>query len=145
MNTFVHLNRSVFSCFLKHLEVLYMKEKIIIVGAGPCGLSTALYLKEAGYDPLIIDRGNIVHTIYRFPTHQTFFSTRDRKSTRLNSSHVSNLVIFSLSLHDALPISFGFFMFFKTFGGLIYERKNYYCRCWTLWFIYSTLLERSGL
>ena len=60
------------------MEVLYMKEKIIIVGAGPCGLSTALYLKEAGYDPLIIDRGNIVHTIYRFPTHQTFFSTSEK-------------------------------------------------------------------
>src|SRR5699024_7447386 len=55
-----------------------MEEKVIIVGAGPCGLSTALYLKQYGIDPLIIDKGNIVHTIYNFPTHQTFFSTSEK-------------------------------------------------------------------
>src|SRR5690625_2570661 len=52
-----------------------MKEETIIIGAGPCGLSTALELKRYNINPLIIEKGNIVHTIYKFPTHQTFFST----------------------------------------------------------------------
>lgn len=52
-----------------------MKEHTIIVGAGPCGLSCALELQRRNIKPLIIEKGNIVETIYRFPTHQTFFST----------------------------------------------------------------------
>lgn len=52
-----------------------MEEHTIIVGAGPCGLACALELKRNNIDPLIIEKGNIVHTIYRFPTHQTFFSS----------------------------------------------------------------------
>ncbi len=52
-----------------------MIEHTIIVGAGPCGLSCALELQRYNIKPLIIEKGNIVETIYRFPTHQTFFST----------------------------------------------------------------------
>ncbi|MEK5324880.1 YpdA family putative bacillithiol disulfide reductase [Aeribacillus sp. FSL M8-0254] len=54
------------------------EEKVIIVGGGPCGLSAAIELKEKGINPLVIEKGNIVDSIYRFPTHQTFFSTADR-------------------------------------------------------------------
>src|SRR5699024_11825370 len=54
------------------------KEDTIIIGAGPCGLSTALALQKEGIDPLIIEKGNIVNTIYQFPTHQTFFSSADK-------------------------------------------------------------------
>lgn len=50
-------------------------EHTIIIGAGPCGLSCALELQKYNIQPLIIEKGNIVHTIYRYPTHQTFFST----------------------------------------------------------------------
>lgn len=53
-------------------------EHTIIIGAGPCGLSTALALKEQGIQPLIIEKGNVVNTIHQFPTHQTFFSSSDR-------------------------------------------------------------------
>ncbi|MGV3487660.1 MAG: YpdA family putative bacillithiol disulfide reductase [Tuberibacillus sp.] len=52
-----------------------VKEDVIIVGAGPCGLSAAIYLQEKGIRPLIIEKGNIVHAIYRYPTHQQFFSS----------------------------------------------------------------------
>lgn len=52
-----------------------MTEQVIIIGAGPCGISAALELKKQGINPLLIEKGNIVHTIYRFPTHQTFFSS----------------------------------------------------------------------
>ncbi len=53
-------------------------EKVIIIGAGPCGLATALALKKQGIDPLVIEKGNVVQSLYRFPTHQTFFSSSDR-------------------------------------------------------------------
>ncbi|MCL6585918.1 MAG: YpdA family putative bacillithiol disulfide reductase [Anoxybacillus sp.] len=54
------------------------EEQIIIVGGGPCGLAAAIALQHAGYSPLVIEKGNIVHSLYRYPTHQTFFSTSDR-------------------------------------------------------------------
>lgn len=53
-------------------------EHTIIVGAGPCGMSCAIELQQLGMNPLIIEKGNIVHTIYRFPTHQVFFSSSDK-------------------------------------------------------------------
>lgn len=57
---------------------MMQEEKVIIVGGGPCGLSAAIELKEKGINPLVFEKGNIVDSIYRFPTHQTFFSTADR-------------------------------------------------------------------
>lgn len=53
-------------------------EDIIIVGGGPCGLAAAISLQEIGKNPLIIEKGNIVNSIYRYPTHQTFFSTSEK-------------------------------------------------------------------
>ena len=53
------------------------EEHTIIIGAGPCGLACALELKANGINPLIIEKENIVNTIYQFPTHQTFFSTSE--------------------------------------------------------------------
>jgi thioredoxin reductase (NADPH) len=55
-----------------------IQEEVIIVGGGPCGLSTAIALKEIGKNPLIIEKGNIVNAIYHYPTHQTFFSTSEK-------------------------------------------------------------------
>ncbi|MBB6669962.1 YpdA family putative bacillithiol disulfide reductase [Cohnella nanjingensis] len=50
-------------------------EEIIIVGAGPCGLSAAAELQDQGYDPLIIEKENIVHSITQYPINMQFFST----------------------------------------------------------------------
>ncbi|HLS08608.1 YpdA family putative bacillithiol disulfide reductase [Lentibacillus sp.] len=54
------------------------KEHTIIVGGGPCGMSCAIELQKYGIDPLIIEKENVVNTIYHFPTHQTFFSSSDK-------------------------------------------------------------------
>ncbi len=51
------------------------KEDVIIIGGGPCGLSAAIEIEKKGYRPLVIERGNIVNSIYNYPTHQTFFSS----------------------------------------------------------------------
>lgn len=54
------------------------QEEIIIIGGGPCGLSCALALQKHGINPLIIEKGNIVNTIYNYPTHQMFFSSSEK-------------------------------------------------------------------
>lgn len=54
------------------------KEDCIIVGGGPCGLSASIRLREQGFNPLIIEKGNIVNAIYHYPTHQTFFSSSEK-------------------------------------------------------------------
>lgn len=56
-------------------EVISLNKQAIIVGAGPCGLSAAIELEKVGITCTIIERGNIVDAIYRYPTHQTFFSS----------------------------------------------------------------------
>jgi thioredoxin reductase (NADPH) len=53
-------------------------EDVIIVGGGPCGLAAAIDLQKIGINPLIIEKGNIVNAIYKYPTHQTFFSTSEK-------------------------------------------------------------------
>ncbi|UJL48112.1 YpdA family putative bacillithiol disulfide reductase [Virgibacillus sp. NKC19-16] len=54
------------------------EENVIIIGGGPCGMSCAIELQKYGINPLIIEKGNVVNTIYNFPTHQTFFSSSDK-------------------------------------------------------------------
>ncbi|WP_230986472.1 NAD(P)-binding domain-containing protein [Cohnella fermenti] len=52
-----------------------LKEQVIVVGGGPCGLSAAAELQDRGFDPLIIEKENIVHSITCYPTNMQFFST----------------------------------------------------------------------
>ncbi|MDQ0350877.1 thioredoxin reductase (NADPH) [Alkalibacillus filiformis] len=53
-------------------------EKVIIIGAGPCGLSTGIELKRKGFDPLLIEKENVANSLYYYPTHQTFFSSAEK-------------------------------------------------------------------
>ncbi|NHC39075.1 YpdA family putative bacillithiol disulfide reductase [Bacillus sp. MM2020_1] len=53
-------------------------EDIIIVGGGPCGLAAAIAIQAKGKKSLIIEKGNVVNSIYHYPTHQTFFSTAEK-------------------------------------------------------------------
>ncbi|MHA6251079.1 YpdA family putative bacillithiol disulfide reductase [Oceanobacillus sp. CAU 1775] len=54
------------------------QEEVIIIGAGPCGMAAAISLQKYGINPLIIEKENIVNSLYRFPTHQTFFSSSEK-------------------------------------------------------------------
>lgn len=48
---------------------------VIIVGAGPSGLATAIALKHLGLDYLVLEQGMLVDAIARFPTNMVFFTT----------------------------------------------------------------------
>jgi thioredoxin reductase (NADPH) len=48
---------------------------VIIVGAGPSGLATAIAAKHFGLDYLVLEKGSLVDAIARFPTNMVFFTT----------------------------------------------------------------------
>jgi thioredoxin reductase (NADPH) len=49
---------------------------LLIVGAGPIGLSTALHARRRGLRALVIDRGTVANHLLDFPTGMTFFGPR---------------------------------------------------------------------
>jgi thioredoxin reductase (NADPH) len=53
---------------------------VAIVGAGPCGLATAIAATRAGMTPLMFDRGPIVAGLASYPAYMSFFSTAERLS-----------------------------------------------------------------
>src|SRR5260221_7506119 len=48
---------------------------VIIVGAGPSGLSAAIAAKRRGVDYQVLEQGVLVNSIYRFPPQMVFFTT----------------------------------------------------------------------
>ena len=48
---------------------------LIIVGAGPSGLSAAIAARQRGLDYLVLEQGILVNSIYRFPPQMVFFTT----------------------------------------------------------------------
>lgn len=50
---------------------------VLIIGAGPCGLAAAIECGRCGFDVELIDKHNVVHSIYLYPTHMQFFSTAE--------------------------------------------------------------------
>ena len=48
---------------------------LIIIGAGPSGIACGIEAKKAGLNYCILEKGNLVNSIYNFPTNMTFFST----------------------------------------------------------------------
>ncbi len=51
---------------------------VIIIGAGPIGLSCALEAKKKGLNYLIIEKGTLVNSLYNYPVNMTFFSTSEK-------------------------------------------------------------------
>jgi thioredoxin reductase (NADPH) len=48
---------------------------VIIVGAGPSGLSAAIACKQRGIDYQVLEQGVLVNSIFRFPPQMVFFTT----------------------------------------------------------------------
>ncbi len=51
---------------------------LIIVGAGPAGISVAIEASRAGLSHLILERGSIANSLFHFPINMTFFSTSEK-------------------------------------------------------------------
>jgi thioredoxin reductase (NADPH) len=48
---------------------------VLIVGAGPSGLATAIAAKQHGLDYAIVEQGVLVNSVFNFPVHMVFFTT----------------------------------------------------------------------
>ncbi len=51
---------------------------IIIIGGGPIGLACGIEAQKANLKYLIIEKGCLVNSLYRYPANMTFFSTSER-------------------------------------------------------------------
>jgi thioredoxin reductase (NADPH) len=50
---------------------------LLIVGAGPSGLATAIAAHNAGLDYEVLEKGVLVNSIFHFPRHMVFFTTAE--------------------------------------------------------------------
>lgn len=50
---------------------------VIIIGAGPTGLSCAVECKKIGLNALTIEKGALTNSIYHFPSNMIFFTSSD--------------------------------------------------------------------
>jgi len=51
---------------------------LLIIGGGPIGLACGIAAQEAGLTYVIIEKGCLVNSLYRYPQNMTFFSTSER-------------------------------------------------------------------
>lgn len=51
---------------------------VLIVGAGPAGLATAVAARQLGLDALVVEQGTLAEGIVRFPVNMVFFTTPER-------------------------------------------------------------------
>jgi thioredoxin reductase (NADPH) len=52
-----------------------MAKDLIVVGAGPAGLATAIAAAQAALDYEVLEKGVLVNSIFHFPRQMTFFTT----------------------------------------------------------------------
>jgi len=50
---------------------------VLIIGAGPSGLSCAIEARRAGFSALNVEKGCLVNSLYNYPTNMTFFTTSE--------------------------------------------------------------------
>lgn len=48
---------------------------VVIVGAGPSGLATAIACQRRGLDYEVIEKGVLVNSVFHFPPQMVFFTT----------------------------------------------------------------------
>ena len=72
--------RSKYLCLLfNQLYLFFLKKNntydLLIIGAGPIGMTCAIAAQKAGLKYIVIEKGVLVNSLYNFPTNMTFFST----------------------------------------------------------------------
>ena len=61
-------------------------EDVIIIGGGPCGLSAAIECERLGLSAVIVEKYNIVQSIYLYPTHMQFLAQRNCSRSEMSRS-----------------------------------------------------------
>ena len=51
---------------------------LLVVGAGPTGLATAIEAQKAGFHVALVDKGCVCNSLFHYPAHMTFFTTSER-------------------------------------------------------------------
>ena len=51
---------------------------LLIVGAGPIGISCALAAQKAGLDYRVIEKGCLTNSLFRYPLEMQFFSSSEK-------------------------------------------------------------------
>jgi thioredoxin reductase (NADPH) len=88
---------------------------LLIVGAGPSGLATAIAAKQQGLDAFVVEKGVLVNSIFNFPTYMVFFTTPELleigglplvtpydKPTKLEALRYYRRVVGTFGLHLSL-------------------------------------------
>jgi thioredoxin reductase (NADPH) len=50
---------------------------LLVIGAGPTGLASAIEAQKAGFRVVLVDKGCVCNSIFRYPAHMTFFTTSE--------------------------------------------------------------------
>ena len=51
---------------------------VLIIGGGPIGLACGIAAKDAGLSYIIIEKGCLTNSLYKYPVNMTFFSTAEK-------------------------------------------------------------------
>lgn len=71
--------RSDFRIIKPEIKISAMENfDIVIIGAGPIGMATAIECQKHKISHVVIDKGTLVNSIFNYPLNMTFFSTSDR-------------------------------------------------------------------
>ncbi len=50
---------------------------LLVVGAGPTGLATAIEAQKVGFRAVLVDKGCVCNSLFHYPAHMTFFTTSE--------------------------------------------------------------------
>lgn len=54
------------------------KYKVLIIGAGPIGIACALSCKKNNLDYVVLEKGALTNSIFKYPLNMSFFSTSEK-------------------------------------------------------------------
>lgn len=66
--------------FLSLLQRLILKKEkdVLIIGAGPIGIASALECQKNKLDYVVLEKGALVNSLFNYPLNMTFFSTSEK-------------------------------------------------------------------